>query len=173
MINLFYFFFESFCAHKINSVTLFADSIDFLEDISINLLILLLINSKKKILILPFVLSFFMLIPAMLSLQTIWQQLLFKETPNAFILTYVSLGALIVNFICTLVLSSYRKTDSNLIFVAFLSARNDVIANISMIMSGLITIIYPSIWPDIIVGIIIFIINVSSVKKILEFPKTQ
>ncbi len=171
-INLFYFFFESFYAHKINSVVLFADSIDFLEDISINLLIYISINIKKsKIFILPFVLSFLMIIPAMLSLQTIWQQLLFNQNPDAFILTYVSIGALIANFICAIILSAYRKKDSNLIFVAFLSAKNDVIANISMIMAGLLTIFHPSIWPDIIVGIIICTINVSSVTKILKFAK--
>ena len=173
-INLFYFFYESFYAHKINSVTLFADSIDFLEDIFINLLIYLSIKSKKsKTFILPFVLSFFMLIPAILSLQTIWQQLLFKQAPDAFALTYVSIGALIANFICALILSNYREKDSNLIFVAFLSAKNDVIANTSMIVAGLITIFHPSIWPDIIVGIIICIINVSSVMKIIKFSKRQ
>ena len=173
-INLFYFFFEYFYAHKINSVTLFADSIDFLEDISLNLLIYLSINNKKsKKIILPLVLSFFMLIPAILSLQTIWQQLLFKQTPDAFTLTFVSIGALVANLICALILSSYKKKNSNLIFVAFLSAKNDVIANISMIVAGVITIFHSSIWPDIIVGIIICTINVSSVKKILKFSKNN
>ena len=40
LLNLAYFFIELFAAIKINSVSLFADSIDFLEDTFVNLLIL-------------------------------------------------------------------------------------------------------------------------------------
>ena len=39
LLNLAYFFIELFAAIKINSVSLFADSIDFLEDTFVNLLI--------------------------------------------------------------------------------------------------------------------------------------
>jgi len=39
LLNLAYFFIEFLAAVKINSVSLFADSIDFLEDTFVNLLI--------------------------------------------------------------------------------------------------------------------------------------
>ena len=41
LLNLAYFFVEFTVAQKIGSVSLFADSIDFLEDTSVNLLIAL------------------------------------------------------------------------------------------------------------------------------------
>jgi Co/Zn/Cd efflux system component len=46
LANLAYFFFEFAVAKRIGSVSLFADSIDFLEDTAINLLILTALLAK-------------------------------------------------------------------------------------------------------------------------------
>ena len=170
-INLFYFCIEFFYANKINSVALFSDSIDFIEDVIVNLLVIIAANfNKQNRFIFSILLSVAILVPAICALQTIWQQIFFKESPDPFIFTYVSIGALIVNILCAFILSNYKEKDSNLIFVAFLSARNDVIVNIAMIAAAFITIFNQTIWPDLIVGILIFLININTVIKIIKFP---
>ena len=49
----------------------------------------------------------------------------------------------------------YRDYSGSLTKAAFLSARNDAVANVAVIFAGIITMAYPSIWPDIIIGVII------------------
>ena len=59
LANLSYFFVEFFVAKDISSASLFADSIDFLEDASVNILIFqeIIIPSKSKFGIQAFVSS--------------------------------------------------------------------------------------------------------------------
>ena len=94
-------------------------------------------------------------------------------THIAFELTLVGLGALLVNFICTIVLMDFRKNKESLMKAAFLSARNDVLSNLAIITAGLVIMIYPSIWPDLIVGIIIFLINFDAAYKLYQIAKNE
>ena len=60
----------------------------------------------------------------------------------------------------------FRNYSGSLTKAAFLSARNDAIANITIIIAGIITIFYPSIWPDIVVGLFIAYIRTESAIEI-------
>src|SRR5829696_3336890 len=71
LLNLAYFFVEFAVALSIGSVSLFADSVDFLEDATINLLIFAAIPwSAARRRTVGSVLAFVILIPAV---ATIWQ----------------------------------------------------------------------------------------------------
>jgi hypothetical protein len=48
---------------------------------------------------------------------------------------------------------------------AFLSARNDVLANVAIVAAGLVTAYTFSIWPDLIVGLGIAVINVDGPER--------
>jgi Co/Zn/Cd efflux system component len=100
-----------------------------------------------------------MLIPVLATIWAVWNQLIIQEPPNPFGLSLIGFGALIVNCFCALLLSKFKNQEGSLSLAAFLSARNDAFANILVILAGIFTIIYPSIWPDILVGIVIAIIN--------------
>ena len=100
-----------------------------------------------------------MLIPVLATIWAVWNQLIIQEHPNPFGLSLIGFGALIVNCFCALLLSKFKNQEGSLSLAAFLSARNDAFANILVILAGIFTIIYPSIWPDILVGIVIAIIN--------------
>ena len=174
LLNLIYFFIELLAAVKINSVSLFADSIDFLEDTFVNLLILFsfLISSTlrpklSKILVIV------ILLPGLTALWAAWEQLVRPLPPEAFKLTLVGFGALLTNITCTIILMKFRKNNKNLIKAAFLSARNDVLANLVIIGTGGIIIIYPSIWPDLIAGLIIFLINFDAAYKVYQIANTE
>ena len=169
VLNLLYFFIEFIAALNIRSVSLLADSIDFIEDASINFLIFFAISltlaKKAKVSI---ILSIIMLSPALTALWAIWQQVLYQEPPRPIELSLVAFGALIVNFLCTFILIRFKNFSGSLTRGAFLSARNDVLANIAIILTGIITFFYPSIWPDIVVGIFIAYIRAESALEIFN-----
>ena len=168
-LNLLYFFIEFIAALNIRSVSLLADSIDFIEDASINFLIFFAISlalaKKAKVSIF---LSIIMLSPALTALWAIWQQVLYQEPPRPIELSLVAFGALIVNCLCTFILISFKNFSGSLTRGAFLSARNDALANIAIILTGIITFFYRSIWPDIVVGIFIAYIRAESALEIFN-----
>ena len=169
LLNLAYFFIEFSVAVKINSVSLFVDSIDFLEDTFMNLLIFFsyLITSTLRPKISK-ILVIIILLPGLTALWAAWEQLMRPSVPEAFEITIVGLGALLINFICTIILMRFRKNDESLTKAAFLSARNDVLSNFTIITAGLTIMIYPSIWPDLIAGIIVFSINFDAAYKVYK-----
>ena len=174
LLNLTYFFVELFAAIKISSVSLFADSIDFLEDTFVNLLILFsfLISSTLRPK-LSKILAIVILLPGLTALWAAWEQLVRPFPPEAFKLTLVGFGALLTNITCTIILMKFRKKNKNLIKAAFLSARSDVLANLVIIGTGGIIIIYPSIWPDLIAGLIIFLINFDAAYKVYQIANAE
>jgi len=173
LLNLAYFFTEFFAAIKINSVSLFADSIDFLEDTFVNLLIFFsyLITSTLRPKISK-ILAVIILLPGLTALWAAWEQIMRPSMPEAFELTIVGLGALLINFTCAIILMRF-KNDESLTKAAFLSARNDVLSNFIIIAAGLTIMIYPSIWPDLIAGIIVFSINFDASYKVYKIANTE
>ena len=160
---------EFIVALNIRSVSLLADSIDFIEDASINFLIFFAVSlttiKKARISIL---LSIIMLLPGIIALWAIWQQIIHQEPPAPVELSTVAFGALIINCLCTLILMKFRNYSGSLTKAAFFSARNDALANIAIIFTGIITILYPSIWPDILVGLFIAYIRAESALVIYK-----
>ena len=167
VLNLIFFFIEFIVALNIRSVSLLADSIDFIEDTSINFLIFFAVSlslvKRAKISIL---LSIIMLLPGFVAIWAIWKQIILQQPPSPIELSIVGFGALVVNCLCTCILMKFRNYSGSLTKAAFLSARNDAIANITIIIAGIITIFYPSIWPDILVGLFIAYIRTESAIEI-------
>ena len=165
--NLLYFFVEFLSAINGGSVSLFADSIDFLEDGLINILILLALNwhSNKRVIIGRF-LAAFMLIPSLATLWSLFMKISSQSIPQSDILYKVGAGAFLVNLICAISLSVYRNHSSSLVKAAFLSSRNDLLANIMIICAGFVTTFYVSFIPDYIVGVLIAILNFNGAKEV-------
>ena len=169
ILNLLYFFIEFIAALNIRSVSLLADSIDFIEDASINFLIFFAISltlvKKAKVSI---IVSIIMILPGLTALWAIWQQVLYQEPPKPIELSLVAFGALIINCLCTFILIRFKNFSGSLTRGAFLSARNDALSNIAIILTGIITFFHPSIWPDIIVGIFIAFLRTESALEIFN-----
>jgi Co/Zn/Cd efflux system component len=168
LANLAYFGVEFAVALSIGSVSLFADSVDFLEDASINLLILVALGwparSRAR---LGMVLAGILLAPALATLWTAWQKFNLPLAPEPVALSLTGLGALAVNFGCALLLAPHRSHGGSLTRAAFLSARNDTIANIAIIAAGLATaFIWQSAWPDLIVGLGIAAMNADAAHEV-------
>jgi len=169
-LNLAYFGVEFTTALAIGSVSLFADSVDFLEDASINILIAVAIGwTARRRAFLGMVLAMILLIPALAGLWTAWQKLASPVAPAPLPLTLTGIGALAVNLCCAFILERFRDHRGSLTKAAFLSARNDAFANIAIIAAGGITaFLWQSAWPDLIVGVGIAIMNADAAREVWE-----
>ena len=173
-LNLMYFFYEFSIARKIGSVSLFADSIDFLEDASVNILILLAFGwSIKTRVKLGYLFSGLLLIPGIAVLSVAWDKFQNPVTPESSSLGLTALGALVVNVFCAYLLSRFRKSRESLTKAAYLSARNDALANVAIIFASVISLFWASGWPDLIVGIGILLLNLDSATEVLEASRRE
>ncbi len=173
--NLAYFGVEFAVALKIGSASLLADSADFFEDASVNLLIFFAIawaaKSRARI---GMLMAFILLAPAAAFLWTAWHKFFNPLPPAPFALSLTGLGALAVNMSCAYLLASYRHAKGSLTRAAFLSARNDAFANVAIIGAGLVTAyLWRSAWPDLIVGFGIAAMNLDAAKEIWEAARDE
>lgn len=169
LANLAYFGVEYAVAISIGSVSLFADSIDFLEDAAINILVLVAIGwSAPRRRLVGFVLALLLLMPGLAALWTAYGKLSTPVVPEPLALTLTGAGAFCVNLFCAWLLARTRHHGGALMTAAFLSARNDVVSNIAIVGAGLATFALGSIWPDIIVGLAIAALNATSAWEVYE-----
>ncbi len=154
LLNLGYCGIEVAVALTIGSVSLFADSIDFLEDAAVNGLILVALGrSAHRRALVGMALAAILLAPGLATLWTAWEKFAVPVPPAPVPLSLAGCGALVVNLGCALLLVRFRAHSGSLTRAAFLSARNDVLANIAIIAAGLGTALTVSLWPDLLVSV--------------------
>lgn len=165
--NLVYFGVEFMVARLIGSVSLFADSIDFFEDASVNILIAVALAWPLKWRArVGMGMAVILLLPAAAFLWTTWQKFQAFAPPEPRALSLTGLGALMVNVSCAFLLSHFRHHKGSLTKAAFLSARNDALANIAIIAAGAVTLYWRSAWPDLMVGFGIAWMNLDAAREI-------
>jgi Co/Zn/Cd efflux system component len=166
-LNLAYFGIEFSVASAIGSVSLFADSVDFLEDASINVLIMLGLGwTTRQRARLGMVLAGILLVPGLAAVWTAWHKFLAPVAPEPAALSITGAGALAVNVACALVLARFRSHSGSLTRAAFLSARNDALANVAIVAAGLLTAVTLSPWPDLVVGLGIAVLNADAAREV-------
>ena len=167
ILNLTYFGVEFAVALSIGSVSLFADSIDFFEDATVNFLIFVALGwTAPRRARVGMALSAILLLPAAAFFWTLWEKFAAPVAPDALTLSATGFGALAVNLFCAFTLARWREHGGSLTKAAFLSARNDAIANVGIIVAGAMTMIWRSAWPDIIVGLAIAAMNVDAARAV-------
>jgi Co/Zn/Cd efflux system component len=174
LANLAYFFVEFAVAVRIGSVSLFADSIDFLEDTAINLIILIGLgwsaHARSR---LGMMLAFVLLLPGVATLWSAWNSFRSDVAPEPVSLSITGAGALLVNVGCAVLLARVRHHRGSLTRAAFLSARNDAFANVAIIAAGGLTALTLSRWPDLIVGLGIFAMNADAARDVLSAARRE
>jgi len=175
LLNLGYFGVEFAVALAIGSVSLFADSVDFLEDASVNFLILAALawtpRNRARV---GMVLAGILLVPGLATLWTAWEKFAAPVPPEPLPLSLAGLGALAVNLSCAYMLARYRHHSGSLTRAAFLSARNDALANVAIIVAGLVTaFLWRSAWPDLIVGLGIAAMNADAAREVWEAAQDE
>jgi Co/Zn/Cd efflux system component len=173
-LNLAYFGVEFAVARAIGSVSLFADSIDFLEDASVNLLIAVALGwSASRRARLGMALAGVLLVPGLGMLWTAWGKFMAPTPPAPLPLTLAGLGALAINLSCAFMLARFRTHSGSLTRAAFLSARNDTLANVAIIATGFVTAYTHSAWPDFIVGLGIAAMNADAAREVWRAAREE
>ena len=174
LLNLAYFGVEFAVARTIGSVSLFADSIDFLEDTAVNLLILVALGwSAHRRSLVGMALAAILLVPGISTLWMAWQKFSVPVAPDATLLSLTGLGAMAVNLSCAYLLVRFRKHSGSLTRAAFLSARNDALGNAAIIAAGLVTAVTDSPWPDLVVGLGIFLMNLDAAHEVYTAARKE
>lgn len=173
-LNLAYFAVEFGVALGIGSVSLFADSIDFLEDASLSFLIVVALDwSAVWRARLGMALAGVLLLPALATVWALWNKYATGTPPAAVSLSLTGLGALAVNLACAVLLARHQSYRGSLTRAAFLSARNDVVANVAIVAAGLLTAATRSPWPDVLVGLGIAGLNASAARTVWRAARQE
>lgn len=175
LLNLSWFGVEFAVARAIGSVSLFADSIDFLEDASINLLILAALGwSAARRARVGMLLAAILLAPGLATLWTAWRKFNLPTPPDPLALSLTGAGAFAINFFCAFLLARVRTRGGSLTRAAFLSARNDAFANVAIIAAGLATaFLWRSAWPDLIVGLGVACLNADAAREVYVAARAE
>lgn len=174
LLNLAYFGVEGAVALAIGSVSLVADSVDFLEDASVNVLIALGLGwSLRARSRLGLALAALLLVPGLATLWMAWQKFNVPVAPDALSLSLAGSGALAVNLFCAFLLARFRHHAGSLTKAAFLSARNDALANVAIIGAGWVTALTASGWPDLLVGLGIAAMNADAAREVWEAAREE
>ena len=166
-LNLAYFVVEFGVARIIGSVGLVADSIDFLEDGALNIIIVVALTwTLGRRARLGHVLALVILLPAAATVVMAVAKILDPTRPPTLELTVTATGALIVNLACAAILVRHRHTSGSLASAAWLSARNDAVANLAILAAAVVALGWHSGWPDIVVGLGIGALNADAGRKV-------
>ena len=147
---------------------LMADSLDMLSDAMVYMVSLYAVGKaiqyKAKAALLNGSLQLFL---AALILLDVVQRLVFGSEPQTQVMLWISLLALAVNLFCFILLSRYRSGDINM-RASWICSRNDMIANVGVMISAGLVIWLDSAIPDLVIAIIIALVIVQSSLKIVK-----
>lgn len=168
-LNLAYFWIEIAVALAIGSVSLVADSVDFLEDTAVNLLIFLALGLPLvKRASAGRVMAVIICVPAAAALVQAVDKFDEPTPPDVLSLVVTAGGAIVVNAICAYLLARVRDQAGSMSKAAYLAARNDVYANAAIIAMGVVTHLWRSGWPDIVLGMSIAALNLTAAKEVWQ-----
>ncbi len=172
-INLGFFLIEATTGLISRSMGLVADSLDMLADAFVYGISILAVGRnlirQKKVARLA---GYFQLFLALLGYIEVIRRFLSKEQlPDFNTMILVSFLALIANAACLLLLQKSDHKDEAHMKASMIFTSYDVIANIGIIIAGLLVFALNSVIPDLIVGTIIFGLVTQGAFKILRLGK--
>lgn len=174
LINLSYFFVEFSVALYAGSVSLLADSVDFLEDTAINLLIFVALGwPLARRALMGKGMALVILGPAAVAGVEAIRRFSDPVTPEVLPVVLASLGAIAVNGTSGWLLAGVRHAGGSLSRAAFVSARNDVLVNVAVIVMAVLTLWTASGWPDLILGCLIILIALHAAWEVWEVSEEE
>ena len=174
VLNFAYFFVEFTVALAAGSVALLADSVDFLEDTSVNLLVFVALGwPMAQRALLGKAMALVILGPATVAGWQAVQRFSDPVAPDVAPLVLASLGAIAFYGTSAWLLVSVRHHGGSLSRAAFLSARNDVLVNVAIIAMAMVTLWTDSGWPDLILGCLIIALALHAAHEVWEVSEEE
>jgi len=171
-INFFFFTLELTTGFISKSMGLVADSLDMLADSIVYGLALFAVGGSitRKNNIAKSA-GFFQLALAIFGFVEIFKRFVgLEEVPAFEIMIIISIFALIGNGLCLYLLQKSKSKESHM-QVSLIFTSNDVIVNIGVIVAGGLVYLTNSKYPDLIIGLIVFVIVGRGAFKILKLSK--
>lgn len=171
-INFAFFLIEMSTGLISKSMGLVADSLDMLADALVYGMSLMavgaVVSRKKKVALFSGIIQ---MVLAMLGLTEVVRRFMGLEgMPHFRTMIFISLLALVANSTCLWLLQRQKSSDAHMRASVIFSA-NDVIINIGVITAGLLVWWSQSQVPDLVIGIIIFLIVIRGAVRILKLAK--
>ena len=172
-INFFFFTIELTTGFISNSMGLVADSLDMLADSIVYGLALLAVGGtmtrKKNI---AKSAGYFQLTLAVLGLIEVIRRFVGLESiPNFKTMIIISTLALIGNGLCLYLLQKSKSKDAHM-KASMIFTSNDVIVNVGVILAGVLVYFTKNKIPDLVIGIIVFVLVAFGSFRILKLSKT-
>lgn len=156
------------------SVSLLADSVDFGEDASINLLVLVALSwsaaAKAR---LGAVLAGVLLMPTVATAVMAFLRFDAPTPPSPLVMALTTTAAFAVNATCATLLAKHRSSGGSLTRAAFLSARNDMLANVAILVAAGLTAATGANWPDLATGCAIGLLNAGAAWEVWEVARRE
>jgi Co/Zn/Cd efflux system component len=173
-LNLAYFFVEGAVALAVGSVSLLADSVDFLEDTSVNLLIFLALGwSLAARTRMGKLMALIILAPAAAAAWQAVAKIGDPTAPDPWALVLTAGGAVLVNSTAAWLLVGIRHHAGSMSRAAWLAARNDVVVNLAVIGMAGLTALVGNGWPDIVLGLFIVVVNAHAALEVWEVAEEE
>ena len=172
-INFAFFLIEMATGLISKSMGLVADSLDMLADSFVYGLSLIAVGGtltrKKRVAKLA---GYFQITLAIIGIVEVLRRFFRAEMmPDFTTMVYISILALIANSICLFLLQKSKSKDEAHMKASMIFTSNDVIINLGVISAGLLVNWLNSNKPDLIIGIIVFVLVFQGALRILKLGK--
>ena len=157
-INAFMFIAEITLGILSESTALIADSLDMLADATVYGIGLYAVGKEAFVKIKAAHISgIFQIILGASVFMDILRRAILGSEPESFLMIFVGIAALIANIICLHLISKHKKGEVHM-RASWIFSKNDVIANLGIILGGGLVYLLDSRFPDLIIGLAISII---------------
>jgi len=167
-INAFMFVFEIGLGWYAQSTGLIADSIDMLADAIVYGIGLYAIgrslHHKAKAALLS---GWFQAALGFMILIDIFRRIIVGSEPVSAYMMGVGLIALIANIICLRLIEAHKEGEVHM-RASWIFSKNDVIANLGVIVGGILVWMFGSRWPDIVIGGLIVLVILNGARHIIQ-----
>ena len=168
LINGFMFVGELVCGLLADSTGLIADSLDMLADATVYGIALFAVGRSPTAKISAARWSgLFQITLACGLLIDIVRRFIFGSDPESLFMWSVGLVALAANLTCLAILSKHRKGEVHM-RASWIFSKNDVVANLGVIIAGVLVYTLGTRWPDLAIGLLITAVVMRGGLQILK-----
>ena len=169
-INFTFFILELSTGIFSKSMGLVADSLDMLADSFVYAISLFAVGGsivrKKKI---AKTAGYFQIILAIVGFAEVVRRFISNDDiPDFKTMIYISILALIANGLCLYLLQKAKNKEDAHIQASMIFTSNDVIINLGVILAAILVNVLNSSAPDLIIGSIVFILDIQGARRILK-----
>ena len=167
-INAIMFCIEIVVGGLAQSTGLIADSLDMFADAAVYGVALYAVGHSVRMKVRAAHLAgWLQVILAVGALSEVLRRSIFGSEPVSEVMMYFGAIALIANIVCLVLIAKSRDSGAHM-KASWIFSANDVIANLGVILAGILVALTGSRYPDLVIGLVIGVIVLSGARRILQ-----